>query len=296
MAEVTEALEGLSVGKVAQVNGAEVERVERQRWLVSVPGLEAQTLCVNASQAAQQALGANQRQKAGELSAVEQAQRKRDQERYRFSDLGDEELERQKDRLLDLNQQGWDVKDESAALAREMHYRTELERARPRDERFRDERRRANRARTDRVGKTARFFQAAFEDQMTLDFRSRFGRWEEAEAALQEIDQYNRFDVEKVAPALAAVFPKLGGLSIGAEGSPVIYADIPYWTNQQLGQRGGGERRRLTELERRQIGIDFLRAMRTAKADELSWQSGGGGHDFEWEQSEGTSLVRAWWD
>lgn len=98
---------------------------------------------------------------------------------------------------------------------------------------------------------------------------------------LDVIGGYNRFSAKVVARELLPILPKLTHVAIGREGSPVIYAGIPYWTHQAIEWQGSGMGVRISEEERQSRSRQFLEAMRRAEADELS--------------DEGYAL-RAWWD
>lgn len=92
---------------------------------------------------------------------------------------------------------------------------------------------------------------------------------------------YNGYDGRRVWHELQPIFPKLMGIEIGREASPVIYASPAYWTHQMTEWTGAGSGTRIpTE------GIDlikrlFVEAMRRAHADEIG---------------DTGSAMRAWWD
>lgn len=92
---------------------------------------------------------------------------------------------------------------------------------------------------------------------------------------------YNAWRAATVLKELGPVFPKLSGIEFGREGSPVLYAGIPFWTHQATAWNGGGMGERIPDGERKEIAQSFLDAMGRAQADELTYD----GH-----------LARAWWD
>lgn len=95
------------------------------------------------------------------------------------------------------------------------------------------------------------------------------------------IGNYNRFDPARVIDEVRPLFPRLMTVEIGREGSPVIYAGIAYWRHQEIQSNGFGTPERIPELERKEVGTQFLKAMERTEADELTFD----GHK-----------ARAWWD
>jgi len=98
---------------------------------------------------------------------------------------------------------------------------------------------------------------------------------------LSLIGSYNAFRPGLVEAELRPFFPRLSGIEIGREGSPVLYAHLPYWTHQAIGWQGFGMGVRIPDEERSALGQAVLKAMERAHADELS----DNGH-----------TLRAWWD
>lgn len=92
---------------------------------------------------------------------------------------------------------------------------------------------------------------------------------------------HNAFDCRRVIAELRPIFPKLMGVEIGRESSPVLYAYLPYWTHQAIEWNGGGNATPIPSEGREQLKQSFLEAMERARADEIS--------------DEGYGL-RAWWD
>jgi hypothetical protein len=98
---------------------------------------------------------------------------------------------------------------------------------------------------------------------------------------LSLVPGYNAWDASRVIRELSPVFPRLSGIEFGREGSPVLYATIPFWTHQAIKWVGSGMGERIPSEERGVIAGDFLKAMERADADELTFD----GH-----------RARAWWD
>ena len=98
---------------------------------------------------------------------------------------------------------------------------------------------------------------------------------------LSLIGRCNAFNCARVLAELRPIFSKLMSVEIGREGSPVIYAHVPYWRHQAIEWTGAGSGEPIPEEERRALTTEFLDAMRRAAADEIS--------------DEGYAL-RAWWD
>lgn len=114
-----------------------------------------------------------------------------------------------------------------------------------------------------------------------LDFRTEgIVSFDEFSSLLQIAGPYNRFVPGVVEEAIRPIFPRLMSVEIGREGSPVVYAYVPFWRHQKIGHTDGpGER--IPEEERKALATEFLEAMRRASADELS------GNEHR---------LRAWWD
>ena len=115
-----------------------------------------------------------------------------------------------------------------------------------------------------------------------LDFRTEsLTDFQEFCELMSLIGQYNRFDAIRVIDEIKPLFPRLMTVEVGREASPVIYAGIPYWRHQEIQANGFGLAERIPEVERKEVGTQFLKAMERTEADELTFD----GH-----------RARAWWD
>lgn len=104
-----------------------------------------------------------------------------------------------------------------------------------------------------------------------LDFRTEaITSLDECLALLEIVGPYGHFDPDRVGQELRPIFPRLMSLEIGREGSPVIYAAVPFWRHQEIRSNGLGPPEQIPADERKQLGDDFLKAMERAEADELS--------------------------
>lgn len=93
--------------------------------------------------------------------------------------------------------------------------------------------------------------------------------WQELADCVRAIGVYNSFQPDRVLDGLEGCFDELMYVTVGREGSPVLYATVPYWTHQLLGQHSmRGER--LDEARRERIAGRFLVGMRDAGADEFT--------------------------
>ncbi len=104
---------------------------------------------------------------------------------------------------------------------------------------------------------------------------------QEAYELLLVPSEYNAYQGESVWRELRPIFPKLMGIEIGRESSPVIYAYPAYWTHQAIEWAGAGDGTPIPPEERHAVKKSFFQAMERAKADEIS-DTGYG--------------LRAWWD
>jgi len=104
--------------------------------------------------------------------------------------------------------------------------------------------------------------------------------------AIRLIEGYNDFYGEDVANKLHELHERgvIMGVSFGREGSPVMYVEIPYWTNQVSNYDDGDTKniRRLTEKERNEMKNIVKNSGSELKADEI----------FE----DTDMSIRLWWD
>lgn len=294
--ELTRVLSTLPDKKRVTVGGARVHRSATE-FKVRVEGMPT-ILCISAAQAAQQAIGANQVQTpgiAGSLSSVDEGKVRLQKER--LSLLSDQELDRLSERFVDSTNTSHAHMLAGTALAREMQERKDAQRKKTWEEQRSEqerERKREWQAMLDEqtpVIERLAAVQRGYSDAITGDYSQRdlrFHRrfdaaeWNSAREAISSIGSYNDFDGAAVAEKLDGVRDRLDGIVVGREMSPVIYALLPDDA---------------TPDERREVGIAFLEAMGTAKADELSFAYADGGHCWDWTTlTEDADQVRAWWD
>ena len=105
-------------------------------------------------------------------------------------------------------------------------------------------------------------------------------RTAQAAQLVRLVKQYNNFDGERVASAVASLRGRVAGVEFGREGSPVLYLELPYWTNQREEAKGPGEKIAATENDH------FVAELRTLFLDELKAD----------EFSARGRRVRIWWD
>jgi hypothetical protein len=118
-----------------------------------------------------------------------------------------------------------------------------------------------------------------FENQILERWRTYESRdVESIIAVLNQIHGYNEFQPKALAKEIEKWKDEVSAISIGEEGTFVIYVTIPCWGHQKIKPEKG---RRLTEDERNQIAHKVMESLRRAKADEVSWDG---------------YKVRGWWD
>lgn len=119
----------------------------------------------------------------------------------------------------------------------------------------------------------------------SLDFRSESIRdFETFKAALRQIGQYNLFDPDQIIGRIESLWPNLMGVQIAREGSPALYLEIPYWSNQAIGWLNGLDEEsacKLTDEQRHEIKAAIKDFARGCEADEID---------------EALSGMRVWWD
>lgn len=94
------------------------------------------------------------------------------------------------------------------------------------------------------------------------------------------VKQYNNFEGERVASAVTSLRGRVAGVEFGREGSPVLYLELPYWTNQREEATGPGVKIAAAEND------DFVAELRALFVNELKAD----------EFSARGRRVRIWWD
>lgn len=130
----------------------------------------------------------------------------------------------------------------------------------------------------------------------SLSFRTECLSTDIAKQAVLLVPSYNAFEGTKVAAAIESLRGELMCWQFGREGSPVLYAEIPYWTHQQEKAcptrhddaaaecPNRDDARKLSVDERTALIARVKKALEAAQADEVGF-----------ETSSNTTL-RAWWD
>lgn len=118
----------------------------------------------------------------------------------------------------------------------------------------------------------------------SLDFRTEsFRNYETFAAALAMVPRCNNFDGAAVAKRFKSLWPELMSVKFGREGSPVLYVQVPYWSNQVYAKTMCVEPVKLTDQERANLAALVQSAGNALEADENSY-----------DDKSGT--VRLWWD
>jgi hypothetical protein len=101
--------------------------------------------------------------------------------------------------------------------------------------------------------------------------------------AIEQIQSYNNFRGPDLACQLQYLHQKgcIMYARFGREGSPVIYLNPPYWTNQASNSKQE-KGRPYSEVERNAMKKEILKSLSRLEPDELD--------------DAGTYGIRAWWD
>ena len=109
---------------------------------------------------------------------------------------------------------------------------------------------------------------------------------EEAMAVIPVVEQYNKFNGQRVADAIASFNGRLSGWKFGCAGSPLLVAVLASWTGQVENTKPGGAAGRKFTAEEHEALVDELRRVLVGDlaADK-----------FE-RQAESSFEYGAWWD
>lgn len=134
----------------------------------------------------------------------------------------------------------------------------------------------------------------------SLHFRVQTGDLETFRACVHAIGAYNDFRPAAVSLRLGGIFGQCECMEVGREGSPVIYAHLPFWSGQRADRaraacgRTQEGNRKYEEHERRALARRVKAigaALRASETDELTVPESALG------LSAGTLIaVRLWWD
>ena len=107
----------------------------------------------------------------------------------------------------------------------------------------------------------------------------------EAQAVLGAIPDYNSFDGDKTAHAIARFRKRVSGWSIGRAGSPLIQIELPAWTHQteEAPTKKGGAR--ISEAEQEQL----IAELKNVFVDKL-------GADVFESSAHSERTIQVWWD
>jgi len=134
----------------------------------------------------------------------------------------------------------------------------------------------------------------------SLHFRVQTGDLETFRACVHAIGAYNEFSPAAVSLRLGEIFGECECMEVGREGSPVIYAHLPFWSGQRADRaraacgRTPGGNRKYEESERRALASRVKTvgaALGASEIDELTVPETALG------LPAGTLIaVRLWWD
>jgi hypothetical protein len=108
----------------------------------------------------------------------------------------------------------------------------------------------------------------------------------------------NAFVPHEVAGTIGSVFDDASGVEFGAEGSAVLYLEVPFFPHQRYGSTQVGSSERYSDEQRRAFAQRVIDWARTMRADEISTQqyppeptlrvwNEPGAHPYK---------IRVWWD
>jgi len=131
--------------------------------------------------------------------------------------------------------------------------------------------------------KLKQLFRLAYRDDLILHFRTEPVDTDTAAELVDLIGRYNNFDPRKVKEAMLRFRGLVSGWEVGREGSPVIYALVPFWIHQrEYADPSPGKR--IPEEERESLRERLKDAFSEARADEID--------ELGW----GRWRIRFWWD
>ncbi|GAB3448870.1 hypothetical protein GCM10027436_42740 [Actinophytocola sediminis] len=107
----------------------------------------------------------------------------------------------------------------------------------------------------------------------------------------------NNFMPSEVAATIGTLFDDAMQVEFGAEGSAVLYIDVPFFTHQRIAStKGGGDR--YTDEQRRDYAQKVITWARSMRADEITVQQYPTVADLFVDNSPGENpyRIRIWWD
>lgn len=110
----------------------------------------------------------------------------------------------------------------------------------------------------------------------------------------------NNFDPREVARTIGTLFDDAMKVEFGAKGSPVLYIEVPFFTQQRLAATSAKFGDRYTDEQRRAYTRQVITWARAMLADENSVQQDlfgpGNGVVVEGEPGEAPHRIRIWWE
>ncbi|OUC15134.1 MAG: hypothetical protein B0A82_08530 [Alkalinema sp. CACIAM 70d] len=104
----------------------------------------------------------------------------------------------------------------------------------------------------------------------------------QAAPLIRLVKQYNEFQGERVAAAVEKFQGRVSGVEFGREGSPVLYFELPYWSDQREEANSAVARTKISDSENDLLVAELRQSFLTElKADEFSVNR---------------RRVRVWWD
>jgi hypothetical protein len=128
----------------------------------------------------------------------------------------------------------------------------------------------------------------------TVHMRNR----ETFDAVMAAAQGCNAFSPQDVARTIGPLFDDSMSVSFGAEGSPVLYIDVPFFPHQRYRSTECGMSERFSDEERQAFAQRVIDWARTVRADEISTQQ----YPPEpilhaWNKpGEHPYKIRIWWD
>lgn len=116
------------------------------------------------------------------------------------------------------------------------------------------------------------------------------------QAAMAVTQGGNNFDPERVARTFRELDDDVMQVEFGAEGSPVLYVHLPFWTHQRRGATSCGSGEKYTDEQRRQLAARVIAWARQERADEISTHQFPSGDEVWNASGEQPHRIRIWWD
>lgn len=134
--------------------------------------------------------------------------------------------------------------------------------------------------------------------RVSLNFTVRMRNRATFEAVMAAALGGNAFDPHEVARTIGPVFDGAMGVEFGAEGSAVLYIDVPFFPHQRYGSTQVGMSEPYGDEERRAFAQRVIDWAKRVRADEISTQQYPPEPTLRvWnEPGEHPYKIRIWWD